>query len=171
MPISFGLQTTPSRPEAFAKRARRTTCSAAGENRDTDNLGTRIRAGYCLDRSAHHRLAAGRMNVEDRHSESRERSGGAGHRVRNVMKFHVGEDRHAEFDDGSHARRASCRNELEADLQPAHMRPDGARKLKRAGQILRVQGNEEGVFESRAAHRDGVLDPESRPGKRLNFDF
>jgi hypothetical protein len=142
----------------------------AGENRHADDLRTRICARYSVDRSAHHRFAAGRMNVEDRRPESRALS-----RRRPPCWECRGISRRqkpaAERDDGSDAFGPMCRNELEPDLEAAHMRSDGARKLQRAGQILRVQGDEDGIFESRVAHRDGVLDPDSRPGKRPNFDF
>ena len=87
------------------------------------------------------------------------------------MEFHVDKNRPAERDDGTDAFRPMCRNEFEPDLEATHMRSDGTRKLQRAGQILRVQGDVDGIFESRVAHRDGVLDPELRPGNRPNFDF
>src|ERR1700682_5359245 len=112
----------------------------ARQHRNAEDLHT-LDAGLprLVSGGAHHRRAAGRMNVEDRDAKRHDSAHAASDRVRDVVPLQIGQDRQAESDDCPAPLRSVRVEEFEPDLEAADKRFDGAAPVERLAQIDGVE--------------------------------
>ena len=121
----------------------------AGEHRHRDQPDRRIDRGRRLARRAQHRLAAGGVDVEDRHAQPCDLARGAGDGVGDVVELDVCENRQPRLDDGRQPVWPARGQEFEPDLESAHIGPDRLGQVQSTLEIGGIDRDEDRVLESR----------------------
>ena len=167
---SWAEHTTPSRPQARARRARRSTFSStgpvkptrsrscvreAGEDRDRDEQRRARHARDRVARRAHHRFAAARVHVDHPHAQPRGRAARAGDGVGDVVELEVEEHIEAALLQLLHHRRSRGDEELLADLHAAKLGIEARGDRERRLGIGEVQRNDDASIVQSASSRGG----------------
>ncbi len=162
--VSCGDATTPSRPDACASSARRTTWSSGEAATPTDasveasrlvSTVTAITSGRVppadcrssarSSRCLHHRTATARVDVHHPHAEIRRRLNRSRHRVRYVVEFQIQEHSIA----ASHHRpddlRPGCGKQLAADFESTDGAAECVGQRKGSGSAWNVEGDKDSV--------------------------